>query len=297
MTYQEFEKTVIEKLKERTGLKIGKCNFPKINRSKQGIVLQDEKNFNNGAFPVIYLEQFFEEIQSGENDINGIMEYIVKNYETWKFQNHNMEIKDFMEFENCKNYIFPRLVNREKNEEFLRKAVSTSFCDLGVVYYVERVDKYETEYAMLISKKHLEIWNVSENTIIECAKQNIKRNPICIEALSSLLGIISQELSGEEKTRKEERYIVTNNRCSYGACEVLRKEVQEKLRDILKDNFYIIPSSVHEMIIIPEQGGMQKEELKCMVKEINRTLVPPEEVLSDNIYFYDFSKEEILLVE
>lgn len=296
MTYQEFEKTVIEKLKERTGLEIGKCNFPKINGIKQGIVLQDEKNFN-GAFPVIYLDQFFEEIQSGENDINGMIEYIVTNYETWKFQNHNMEIKDFMEFENCKNYIFPRLINREKNEEFLRKAVSTSFYDLGVVYYVERVDKYETEYAMLISKKHLEIWNVSENTIIECAKQNIKRNPICIETLGSLLRITSPKISVEEKARKEELYIVTNNGRSYGACEVFRKEVQEKLRDILKGNFYIIPSSVHEMIIIPEQYGVPKEELKRMVKEINITSVTTEEVLSDNIYFYDFSKEKISLVE
>ena len=294
MTYQEFEKKVIAKLKERTGMEIEQCNYPKINGFKQGIILSNGKK-TNGAFPVIYLNLFFEEFQSGEKDIDEIVQDIIENYETWKFQGNNIEIKDFMEFENCKNYIFPRLINRERNEEFLKNAVSTSFYDLELVYYVEYVDEYEVGYAMLISKNHLEIWNVSENTIIECAKQNIEGKPIYIETLSSLLKPLN--IIGKENTRRNEIYVVTNKGCSYGAYEVLRKNVQEKLRDILKGNFYIIPSSVHEMLIVSEKYGMPKEVLRGMVKTVNRTSVSLEEVLSDNIYFYDFSKEKISLVE
>lgn len=299
MTYQEFEKKVIAKLKERTGLEIEHCNYPKINAFKQGIILNDEKKFN-GAFPVIYLNPFFEEFQSEEKDIDEIVEHIIQDYEKWKFQGDSIEIKDFMEFENCKNYIFPRLINRERNEEFLKNAVSTSFCDLEVVYYVEYVDEYEVGYAMLISKKHLEIWNVSESTIIECAKQNIKRKPIYIETMRAILGRMFPKTlgkEGEEKAGQYEIYVITNKGNSYGAYEILREEVKERLREILKDNFYIIPSSIHETIVLPAKEVTSKEELKDMVREVNNTLLSQEEILSYNIYFYDFSKEKILLVE
>lgn len=66
------------------------------------------------------MNPFFEEFQSEEKDIDEIVEHIIQDYEKWKFQGDSIEIKDFMEFENCKNYIFPRLINRERNEEFLK---------------------------------------------------------------------------------------------------------------------------------------------------------------------------------
>ena len=55
----------------------------------------------------------------------------------------------------------------------------------------------------------------------------------------------------------------------------------------LKENFYILPSSVHEMIILPESGALLKEELNAVIQEINGSQVNAEEYLSDHAYYYD----------
>ena len=59
----------------------------------------------------------------------------------------------------------------------------------------------------------------------------------------------------------------------------------------INDNFFVIPSSIHELILIPESFGMNRQQLEAMVKEINETEVAREEVLSDTVYYYDREKE------
>ena len=63
--------------------------------------------------------------------------------------------------------------------------------------------------------------------------------------------------------------------------------VLEMIGEILKEDFYILPSSIHEVIILPKSKGIAKEELDAMIQDINHTQVDTEEVLSDHSYLYE----------
>ena len=76
---------------------------------------------------------------------------------------------------------------------------------------------------------------------------------------------------------------------------MLYDDLWKRMEALIGGNFYVLPSSVHELILIPERYGMDKRRLQEMVKEINRTEVENEEVLSDNVYYYSRKEERLLI--
>ena len=70
--------------------------------------------------------------------------------------------------------------------------------------------------------------------------------------------------------------------------------VLEKLA--AQENVYILPSSVHEVLLLADRGGERADELKNMIAEVNSTQVPPEEVLSDSLYYYDYSEKRVKII-
>ena len=89
-------------------------------------------------------------------------------------------------------------------------------------------------------------------------------------------------------------YVATNEQCSLGAAVMRYPDFRKKVRGMIRGDFYILPSSIHEVILVPESFGLEPERMQEMVKEINQTGVAPEEVLSDSVYYFD--GEEIRIV-
>ena len=87
-------------------------------------------------------------------------------------------------------------------------------------------------------------------------------------------------------------YVVTNSAQTLGAAAIYYPEVKERIADILGDNYYALPSSIHEMIIVPEKAGLEPDELRDMVRSANREVVMKEDVLSDRIFYYDREHEK-----
>ena len=105
---------------------------------------------------------------------------------------------------------------------------------------------------------------------------------------------VIEELTGMEETGKEDRmYILSNEIRSYGAAAILYEGRLERIGDYLKENYYVLPSSVHEVIIVPESEAPAQAELSRLVKEINETQVDPEEVLSNHAYYYDRKQKKL----
>lgn len=82
-------------------------------------------------------------------------------------------------------------------------------------------------------------------------------------------------------------YILTNQNKVNGAGVLARDGVLDKIGELLGSDFYVLPSSTHEVILVPDNGNMQTKELEDMVKEVNATQVPPEDLLSDKVQYYD----------
>lgn len=88
-------------------------------------------------------------------------------------------------------------------------------------------------------------------------------------------------------------YALTNVEKQYGASMITQPEVLNKLEQLFPEGFYVLPSSVHEVLIVPDNGEMEPKMLGEMVREVNKNEVERQEVLSDRVYSYDKEKHQI----
>ena len=103
----------------------------------------------------------------------------------------------------------------------------------------------------------------------------------------------SWSLNVEEEDKEDVMYVLSNRLRSYGAAVILYEDRLEEIGEYLGENYYVLPSSVHEMIIIAESAAPGQEELSDLVTEINTTQVDAEEVLSNHAYYYDRKKRKL----
>ncbi|MDE7404300.1 MAG: hypothetical protein K2M81_04265, partial [Lachnospiraceae bacterium] len=117
----------------------------------------------------------------------------------------------------------------------------------------------------------------------------------------SLCGKETEELLDEvcmqELTQtKMPMYVLTNKQKLYGAACMLYPGVLKTFAEKIQRDFYILPSSIHEVILVPADADTDKEALHEIVTEINRTQVAEEEVLADSVYFYSKNKDKVLWI-
>lgn len=107
---------------------------------------------------------------------------------------------------------------------------------------------------------------------------------------NELIGEDDKMVTGSETSMK----VLSNLKRTYGAACILYPGVLEKISG-KGGKLYIIPSSIHETIILPYDEVYSVEELKKMIHEVNSLNLPPEEVLSDSLYYYDSALKEIVI--
>ena len=197
-------------------------------------------------------------------------------------------------WENAKKRVYPVLVSKEQNHEFLKDLIWQPFLDLAVCYMLV-LPLDERQGNIRIKQEHLDRWGIDEQELAEQAeKNNLKQN----YSLKDMGELCSKLLTGSKAGEKEKlecggMYVLSNRNNMYGAAKLLCKPFLEKISG--GQSFYILPSSVHESILVPNQEGIPKKELDEMVREVNGTMVAEEEVLSDHAYFYDSQTGEVLM--
>ncbi len=92
---------------------------------------------------------------------------------------------------------------------------------------------------------------------------------------------------------KQLMYVLSNDTGVLGASVLFYPGVQEQIANVFDEGYTVLPSSVHEVLIVPDSAGVDAASLKDMVREANRLVVEDKDILSDNIYHYD-PKEKTL---
>ena len=88
-------------------------------------------------------------------------------------------------------------------------------------------------------------------------------------------------------------YVLTNQSKTNGAGVLVQDGVLEKVGGMIGSDFYVLPSSIHEVLIVPDNGNMRLAELEDMVREVNATQVAPEDLLSDKVQYYDLETKTL----
>ena len=294
MVFSEFT----EKVREEIGAYLPDNNTESIMikpvEKNNGVVctglLIKEKNEN--VAPNIYLEYYYSKYSEG-GTMDGILREIAKEYSEVKESIKHTPVRTF-DKANARDSVMVKLVNYRDNRKMLKDCPYIRFHDLAVmVRYVVDMDESGISSTPL-TNEDLENWGISKEELFDKALANTKKLfPPKIFKMDELINkSMGFELDGEFETQA---YVLTNSICVNGATVILYKEVIEEFAEKFPDGYYILPSSIHETIVVPRSLSPDTHFLKELVKEVNREVLSDLDYLSDEVYFYDPDKKIITL--
>lgn len=187
---------------------------------------------------------------------------------------------DVNDYERIREKLFIRLSPIDGNGDALKGIPHKTVCDLAMTFHVlcgENPDDF-SQYS--ITNGLLEIYGISEDQLYADAMMNsMKLLPISVMSLDKIVEGYERSKSGPT--------VVSNSKNIFGAAAVLYPGVLEKLTVRMEGSYYLLPSSVHEWIVIRDDGFVDAEGLADFVKSVNTEHIAKEERLSDHVYHYD----------
>ena len=287
MEFLEFEEQLIECLKEKLSdeFELTIKDTLKNNGVKlRGVVL---KRKGKNLAPTVYINSFYEEYIEGE-EIANIADEII-NVSLKYALNDSINEELFEDYEFLKDYIFVKLISIEKNVELLDEVPFVRFLDLAIVAYCEVSSFLNAKGTFLIKHEFLKKWNKSPQNVLEYAIENTKKNLGC-ELIDLAEMLMHSKLIEEDECIPEEHimHVLTNNTKQFGAVCMIYEDVISKYCDEIDSNVYVIPSSIHEVILIPSGVNPCYGNINEMIQSVNETL-PRGEILSDHAYYFSRS--------
>ena len=297
LSFEEFAKKVQEEIKDYLPEKYADSTVDlheviKNNDTKLHALTVSSPEGN--VAPTIYLEQYYGDYRDG-HEFDEVMEEIAQvriNHEVGR----DMDVTILSDYEKVKENIIPRLVNLEQNKELLADRPYTVMDDLAVTYHVFLGEHEGGTMSAPVTNAMLSMYGVDVATIHEQAVANL--NEVTPSVFKSM-GQVMMEMMGDDFPAELMppddglMYVLSNKDKLHGASALLDEKMMQKVSERMNGDFYILPSSVHETIIIPKNAEMDRETLEGMVRDVNATQVAPDERLSDHVYVYDSKAREI----
>lgn len=298
MELENFLKEVMEELEGRLGNEyvLVRQDMDGVNGMKKHSLLVMDKRKDTDIYPCIRMDDYFRRYQLSGCSIRRIADDIAaacqKNYMP------DIDISYFNSWDSIRHHIFGKLIHTEKNRCFLRNVPHREYLDLSLVYYAGMHMGSEREFAVIqIQKKHMEYWGVNEDELYREAMQNMDSDV----DFNSMGNVIGQHLGAGnsflmDRQTKNAMFVLSNKQRINGAAQICNTRVMKEIAGYLAGDFWILPSSVNEVILIPccwmETDGTELAEI---VREVNDTQVLPQEVLSYHVYRYHRQAEEVTI--
>lgn len=305
MDFNEFACAVEEQINLNLtgGVRAGIYTAVKNNGRERTGILIEAPGVN--ISPTIYLEEFFENYRNGTS-MDEVVEEMLKFYESIR-KEESWNCEDLLTFEGVKDRVVFRLINTAANREFLEEVPHLAFLDLSVVFYVLLEVNGESTATLVVNHAHMRRWDVTVETLWKTAAENAK---VLLPAEFFTMKYALREIMGKstEYGRADQSgnlfaanvqcsdgmYVLSNKLRSYGAACMAYPHVLDMIGQILRKDFYILPSSIHEVVIVPQNPVLCCSDMNEMVKEVNETQVEDEEVLSDHVYLYERNTGRLL---
>ncbi|MCI8887673.1 MAG: hypothetical protein HFG70_06260 [Hungatella sp.] len=296
MVYETFQTKVTDALQSQLGehYKLMLHKVPKNN----GMVLDGLSIMkkNNGPSPTIYLNSYYERYLEGI-PFASIVKEILQIYE----ENSSFVYPDFSilnDFSLLKEKVVYKLIHTASNEDLLSDMPHIAYLDLSIVFYLFLEKNEYGQMTALIHNDHMKTWNTSLEELYHLASVNTPRLlPPELKSMSEVMKSIAKEHLGRDYREEfiddllsapvvSPLYVLTNSSGICGACAILYPDKLKNFADLLEKDLVILPSSIHEVLLIPYEDKLSFDQLTEMVSHINRAEVPVEDRLSDQVYYY-----------
>ncbi|MBD5532849.1 MAG: hypothetical protein HDQ98_11760 [Lachnospiraceae bacterium] len=311
MEYKNFVEQVRERIKDFLPEKFADADV-EVNQviknndcTLDGLVIRTEES---NVTPTIYLNPYFEQIGQGA-ELDDVLHMIADTYQA-NYINRDVDMSAVLDYDSIKDKIVCKLINGENNRQFLENKPYTEMEDLAVVYQILLNKNKDNSATITISDNLMDIYGITVDELHEQAMQNMSvLQPYSLKSMNeTVIDIFVSDMEAQGMSAESARemaslmlpdtddmvalYVLTNDTKFNGAAEILNDNVRQEIADKIGD-FYVLPSSVHETLIIPKSEDMDRKQLEQMVCEVNETQVLPEERLSDHVYEYDAKTHEL----
>lgn len=288
MDYNEFLKNLRQDLQEAfagSGITVKETDVQKMQgESYHGLqFLQDGTNVGLN----MDLHNFFAEMKNGVPyhdvmlDVRDAVSEALNRSLSMKVDLQKLENYDAM-----KQNLSVQLVSTERNREMLSGVPHREIADMSLVYRFELADTAEGNTSILVTNQMLKGYGITAEQLNQDAMTYAPmQHPLTIRSLESVLfGLPERPPAPDEPPRP---YVATTEQTMRGAGVLAYPDFMDRAAEKLGGSFYILPSSIHEVLLMKEQPDMDVHALMSMVHDVNETQVAPEDRLTDNVYHYD----------
>lgn len=289
MDFKEFVENVQAELPNHftDALKNAEVSSAEVNKlqgeSYFGVTIRPE-NSNIGV--TINLDAYYEHFNDGRS-MDSILQAIAERAEHGLSDVPQFNQQDFTNYEAMKPHLTVQMVGKEANSEMLQTVPHQNMEDMAVVYRFALQQTEDGTTSILVNNRMMENYGITQEQLHADAVENAMLNhPANIRNMNE---VIAEMMGGMFPLPDEPAplYVATNDNTFHGAGVMTYPDFMEQATEKLGGSFYILPSSIHEIIMVPDEFQMKAQELKAMVTEVNGSEVDPVDKLTDNVYHYD----------
>lgn len=293
MTYQEFKETICATVQNHFGNQAQAVVQDMVKNNDthlDGLVILSQ---HCNLSPTIYLNYYYRQYEKGKT-LDEICREILDIYRQ-HCPSHSIDVSFFTDYNQIKSRIVFKLINYEKNRKLLSQIPHYRFLDLAIVFNCLLDINGTGSATILIYEHHLPLWGVTRDDLYALAADNTPK--LLRYDLRNMTDVLRELFSGDGVCREDASsigllcpmYVLSSQNKLNGSVCILYQNLLRDFSYRLDSDLYIIPSSIHEVLIIPADSASSCQELSDMVKEINSTQLSDEEILSDHVYY--FSRE------
>ncbi len=285
MNYEEFLTEAKETLtmllsEDYPGISVETVNVDKLqNSSYRGLSI---KEAGTDVAMTMDMMPVFEEIQEGRSKelvLGSFAREVRKRMEEMP----NFDVGVIRNYDVMKENLSIQMVSIQGNEKMLSDVPHKVMADLAAVYRIQ----VGRDTSFLVTNDMIRSYGITEaRLMVDAEKYAPQHAPLSIRSMAEVMAEMmppGMELPDQEP----KMFVATVQEQAYGSGVLVYPQFMEMAEDRLEGDFFVLPSSVHELLLVPDNGEMKWRELEEMVKTVNATTVDPKEQLSDHVYHYD----------
>ena len=292
---QEFAEDIKEKLYERgyDDVRISFNNVEKTNQNYEAMSVVPEGsnvgvNFN--------IENAFANYEHTD-DYAGVLASATMVIADGLDRAPAIDVSALMDYENMKEKLSVEVISADANADLLANVPHDRMEDLAVVYRFVMESSEDGRASILVTNNLMDRMGVSHEQLRADALENSPEiRPVVImgmnEVMKEMIDPEVYEMFGIPDDAEETMYVATVPDKNSGAGVIAYQDFMDQAAERVGGDFFVLPSSINEILLVPDNGDMTADALRDMVKDVNAKEVSPEERLSDNVYHYD-SKDHV----
>lgn len=244
--------------------------------------------------PRLYVDGIVDRVEDGFMTDEDAAKKVFEMYQNSETPEIDMNVEKLIDRKFILDHVEYQLVNAERNAEKLKDIPGKKIADLIAIYRVVVSAGEDGMMSYVLTKAILDRSGINFEELDEAAKKNTEKSGFSVRTMNEVMCELMGVNPGPEIEEPDgpQMYVLTNARKLHGANIMLYKEYLEIAAEKMNGDFYIIPSSIHELIAVPV-SAQGLEELREMVKAANDNQLAPEEILGYEVYRYNRETGEV----